>query len=246
MTKFFNSIAWTPTSGVNDKNIAVQVCDSAVDSDFRFVTEGSDINGSGFQASSAILDNMVNSNSVSIIFGIQTYIVSPFTRRTFFLPDKTPQVEIQLTSGVCTLTLCQNDMKVPDEQNQLASAAGGGTVSEYDPWFNRNGVTPIANEVLMAHFVIEPIQYQINFNGIAGGTSPQGGIHPAADYVCAVYRNTVHIGDLTFHTSGTMTATTIGATAGVMGFGDCLTVIGNATPDGSIMNFGATFAMLPV
>jgi hypothetical protein len=97
----------------------------------------------------------------------------------------------------------------------------------------------------MAHAVVEPVQYQINFNGSYGGVSPEGGVNPAATYVCNVYRNTVLIGTISYSTGGVATFATVGGTAGILAVGDFLTVVGNATPDGAIQNFSATFAMQP-
>lgn len=244
--QFSQSILWTPTSAVNNQNVSVQQCNAAVDSQFKFVTEGTDINGQGFQAAYAIVDNLVNAFTATIIFGPQQYGVAPYTRRTFPLPDPTPFVEIDLLGGIVTLTLCQSDMKIPDEQNQFASSGGGGGVAEYNPYFNRNGVTPVASEVLFAHYFERAVQFQNNFNGIVGGVALQGGVNPAATYVCAVYNGTTHIGDLSYHTDGTMVATTIGGASGNFSVGQCMTVIGNAVPDGAIENFSATFAMLAV
>lgn len=246
MTQTISSIQWTATSQVNNQNISVIKCDSAVDSDWKVVTEGTDINGAGFQAAYAIVDNLANAFTATIIYGIQQYGVAPYTRRTFQLPDPTPTVEIQLTGGTVTLTLCQSDMNVPDEQNQLASSGGIIEVAEYNPWFNRNGSPPVADECLLVHFFERACQYQNNFNGAQGGVSPQDGVDPTLAYVCLVYRNTVLIGHLTFNTIGTMTPDTVGGTDGNFAVGDCLTIIGAHVPDATISNFGATLVMNPV
>lgn len=245
MTQNINSILWTATSQVNTQNISVQKCDSGIDSDWKFVTEGTDQNGSPFQAAFAIVDNFNNTNSCTIIMGQQSYGVSPFTRRTFALPDPTPICEIQVTSGIVTLTLCQSNMNVPDEQNQLASSGGGDGTMEYNPFFNRQGLTPVAGELFLTHFFERAVMYQNNFNGIEGGVSPFGVLPLSNPYNAIVYKNAVHVGDLYYYPSGAFVATTVGGSTGTFAVGDCMSVIGQGTPDGQITGFSATWAMTP-
>lgn len=248
MTQRPSATLYTPTSKVNDQCIAVFQCNSAIDSDWVFQTEGTNTAGGSddaIQAKFAIIDNLVNSTGCTIKFGNQQYGISPFTRRTFALPDSTPLVEILLTSGIVVLTLCQNDMNVPDEQDQAAASQVGTVAGEYNPYFSCTGPTPVSSQVLLVHSFERACAYQQNFNGFEGAVSPQAGVNPASDYVVSVYNNVTLIGTLTYHTNGSCTAATVGGNSGVVAVGDVLTIIGNVTPDGSIENFGGTFAMTP-
>lgn len=247
MVRRLPQVLYTPTSRVNDQCIAVIACDSSLDTDWITPTEGSDNTGAGDTviAKYAIVDNLVNQNSCNITFGLQSYGVAPYTRRTFALPELSPTVEIKVSTGIVVLTLCQNNMQVPDEINQLASS-GGNTVGEYNPFFFCTGQTPVANQVLFTHYFEEAVQYQPNFNGFQGGIDRTHGTNPAATYNCPVYKNGLQVGNLAYQTGGTVVATTTGGTTGTYAVGDCMTVAGNATPDGSIVNFSGTFAMTPV
>lgn len=170
--------------------------------------------------------------------------VAPYTRRTFALPDQSPTVEILLTSGIVTLTLCQNNMQVPDEVNQLLSS-GGNTVGEYNPFFFCAGQTPVSNQLLFTHYFEEPVFFQPNFNGFQGGVDKEAGTSPAAIYNCPIFKNAVQIGNLAYQTNGTCIATSTGGASGTFAVGDCMTILGNVTPDGSIVNFSGTFTMTP-
>lgn len=247
MTQRIAQVIYTPTSKVNDQCIAVFACDSSVDSDWVFPTEGSDNTGGSdtIIAKYAILDNMTNIDSARIIFGLQTYLVSPYTRRTFALPENTLNVEVQVTSGIVYLTLCQNNMNVPDEVDQLMSNSVGNAVGEYNPFFFCVGQTPAAGQVLFLHKFEEPVSYQPNFNGFQGGVSSTYGTNPAASYPCDVQRNGTSVGTLTYNTDGTCTATTVGATTGTFAVGDEMEIIGATPADGSILNFSGTFTMTP-
>lgn len=247
MTQYINQITYTPTSQVNNQCVAVVECDASIDSDWKINTIGNDNSGDvrgSITPVAVIVDNLTNSNTATIIYGPQQYGVAPFTRRTFALPSNTPQIEVQVTSGVVRITLCEANMNVPDEQNQLASS-GGNSVGEYNPFFFCVGITPVANQVLYTHYFEEPVVYQPNFNGFQGGVDKTIGTNPAAIYTCQVYKNGVHIGDLAYQTNGTCIATTVGGTTGTFAVGDCMTVVGNITPDGSILNFSGTFTMTP-
>lgn len=247
MTQRITSIVYTPTSTVNDACVYVQKCNSSIDSDWLIQTEGTDASGgsgSAIKAKYAIVDNLTNATSCTINYPPLSFGVAPYARRTFALPDQAPVVEILLTTGIVTLTLCQNDMQVPDELNQLLSS-GGNTVGEYNPFFFCVGQTPVASQVLYSHFFEEPVFFQPNFNGFQGGVDKLAGVNPAASYVCPIYKNGVHIGDLTYATSGVCTATSLGGSSGTFAVGDCMTITGNITPDGSILNFSGTFTMTP-
>lgn len=247
MTQRITSIIYTPTSRVNDACVYIQKCNAATDSDWIVNTEGTDASGGSgeaIKAKYAIVDNLVNPTSCTINYGPMSYGVAPYTRRTFALPDQSPTVEILLTSGIVTLTLCQNNMQVPDEVNQLLSS-GGNTVGEYNPFFFCVGQTPVASQVLFSHEFEEPVFFQPNFNGFQGGVDKLAGVNPASIYVCPVYKNGVHIGDLSYQTNGTCIATTVGGASGTFAVGDCMTITGNITPDGAILNFNGTFTMTP-
>lgn len=247
MTQRINSIVWEPTSTVNNACVFVQKCNSAIDGDWVVTTEGTDPTGGSGQAIKAkyaIVDNMVNAVSCTINYGVLSFNVAPYTRRTFALPDQSPTVEILLTTGIVTLTLCQNNMQVPDEVNQLASS-GGNSVGEYNPFFFCVGQTPVANQVLFSHKFEEPVFFQPNWNGFQGGVDPLAGVNPAAIYSCPVYKNAVHVGDLAYQTNGTCIATTIGGNTVIFAVGDTMTITGNLTPDGSILNFNGTFTGSP-
>ena len=248
MTRYLNNITYTPTSRVNNQCVAVIVCDSSVDSDFVIDAIGTDNTGAvtgEIEPVAAIVDNLNNANTATIKYGPQQYGVAPYTRRTFALPYSTQTVEILVTSGTVTLTLCQTNMQVPDEQNMLA-ASGGLTVGEYNPYFQVVGPTPVASELFFAHFFEEPVQYQNNFNGAVGGVDRRAGVNPAAPYVCTVYKNGVAIGTITYGVTGAAVFATVGGTNGTYSVGDCMSVQGAVTPDGSLQNFSATFAMTPV
>lgn len=249
MTQFINNLNWQPTSQVNQENIAVVVCDSAVDQNWQIITEGtsSGTQGEGVQATFAIVDNMANSTTCNFGMGpLAPITVAPFTRRTFAVPDRTAFVTLSLTSGKVNLFLCQVNMGIPDEVNQVSTSSFGQTMSEYNPNFCVTGPTPVADEILYIHFFEEAVMFQPNFNGFQGGTSPQGGIHPAAVYDCLVYRNAIHVGDLSYQTNGTCIATTVGGSIVTYAVDDCMTIVGAHVPDGSIQNFAGTFAGSPV
>lgn len=212
MTQYINSIAFTPTSKVNNARVAVVSCNSAIDSSWQIVTEGSDTAGTGdaVQARYAIVDNLVNAYTATIKYGILSFGVAPYTRRTFALPVPTPYVTIEVTSGIVTLTLAEANMAVPDEQNQQASSGGSSSTVEYNPFFQRTGATPVASELFMVHYFERAVQYQNNFNGIVGGVDKTAGVNPASAYACGIFKNGVNIGTLTFNTNGTITATSVG------------------------------------
>ena len=247
MTQRITSIIYQPTSTVNDACVFVQKCDSSIDSDWVVQTEGTDASGGSgeaIKAKYAIVDNLVNPTSCTINYGVLSFGVAPYTRRTFALPDQAPTVEILLTSGIVTLTLCQNNMQVPDEVNQLLSS-GGNTVGEYNPFFFCVGQVPVGGQVLFSHFFEEPVFFQPNFNGFQGGIDKTSGVNPTATYVCTIYKNGIHIGDITYSTGGVATATSIGGTSGTFAVSDCMTILGNAVPDATILNFSGTFTMTP-
>src|SRR5579872_6082762 len=233
MTHTLQSVIFIPTSKVNNKRVVVVVCDSAIDSVWVVPTEGTTAGGDGtpVQASYATVDNLVNSTSCTVKYGPLQWLVAPFTRRTFQLPDLTQTVEIDIASGVVTLTLAEANMAIPDEVNQLATGGGGGGVGEYNPHFQyTGGITPVADNPLMVHKFEEAVQFQNNFNGFQGGVSPVGGVNPAANYVCPIYKNAVHIGDLTYHTDGTCAATTVGGVSVNFAVSDFMVINGAHVP----------------
>lgn len=247
MTQRIPQVVYTPTSQVNDECIAVFTVDSAIDSDWVFPTEGNDNTGAvtAIIAKFAIVDNMTNITTCRIIYGLQNYLVAPYTRRTFALPDNTPNVEIKLTSGQVFLTLCQADMHIPDEVDQFLSSSGGNTVGEYNPFFFCVGAVPVAWQTLFLHKFEEPVYYQPNFNGFQGGVDQDRGTNPAATYVCVIRKNGVNIGTLTYNTDGTCVAASTGGASGTFAVGDTMAIYGNSTADTAITNFSGTFTMTP-
>lgn len=65
----------------------------------------------------AVVDNMLGGGNVVFGYFNLTFVISPFTRRTFTLPKNTQSTTLKVTSGTCTIIFAQNDLQVPDDNN---------------------------------------------------------------------------------------------------------------------------------
>lgn len=244
MVQNIAAVNWLDTSKVNNRRICITNCDSSIDTVWKVQANGTDSNGSPVRALYAIVDNLENNASCRVTFGPQSYLIAPYTRRTFALPDLTIEVGILTIIGIVILTLTEANMFIPDEVNQQA-ASSGIVAGEYNPYFNILGPTLTDGELIFVHAFERAVEFQPNFNGIQIRVHPTGA--PTADTSIDVQRQGgISVGTIILHPDLSYTVTSVGGVNFTFAVGDAMYCVGPTPADATATNFGVTFASTPV
>jgi hypothetical protein len=123
------ALLWKPVTGKN--NASVNLLDTSVSTTYNISLNGSDSNGNRVKAKVVVIDNFGNNGTVSFAFGITSYSVAPYTRKSFYIQPEQQYGIFTASVGIVTLTFCDYDPQIPDDVNQVAtnSASGGSSGS---------------------------------------------------------------------------------------------------------------------
>lgn len=242
MVTRINNLDWQSTGKVNNEQVAILDFVAANDVSYQISVIGTDDNGNRVIPHYAVVDNLQGADSVTFIYAPITYTVPPFTRRTFTLPLITNYCAFLMISGIASVMFCQDNMHIPDEQNQQASVSTGISLADGNryawAWSFGGGVPPIAGETIFMHTHAAPVTYQANFNGFVFFAQTNA----TADYDIDIQNELgATIGTLTIHLDGSWDIVTVGGLPVTMAVGSTIVGIGNATPDATLTNFDGTF-----
>lgn len=124
---FFNS------SGM--ANIANVVCDSGKARVWNIYLGGSSISSETVKPAHLVVDNSTNAASCYVNFNSFQFSVSPYTRKSFKLPDDQVFIAVTVGIGAVQLTVSDVDLGIPDDTSQYGGAGVGGTLDKayFDP-----------------------------------------------------------------------------------------------------------------
>lgn len=139
---------WQPIIGFT--NSATVLLDSIIDQNWNVSLYGTGPNNQVIKAQCVIVDNMGNNAIAYFAWGLSRFQIPAYTRRTIYLQKGQQYVNFSVTTGVLTLTFCDYDPQVPEEQNDIATNVSGinqvsGGTSVYTSW---NPADKVASLVL--------------------------------------------------------------------------------------------------
>jgi hypothetical protein len=242
-----NDLDWVETGKVNNERVAVLTFDAVNDLNYQIQAMGSDSNGQQVIPKYAIVDNLINSDAVTFFYAPLTFVVPPYTRRTYRLPTISQNCSLTMIGGTTIITFCETDMNVPDEQNMQSSVSSGVSMASGNryawSWAFGGGTPPAAGETIFLHTHDAPVTYPNNFNGaVYYAISP-----PTAPYVIDITdENAAVRGTLTLQPDGSYVFVSTGGLSFDMPVGSTLIGIGAVVPDATLADFNGTFVATQV
>lgn len=131
-----NSLSFRDTADIRNR-VATVVLDSNITGDWLVTLNGTDNNGQHVIGRFVTVDNLDNIAPIQVdINGIENTI-SPYTRTTYNVGNFCSQLGFSLIDGIASVYIAEQSLRIPDEQNQLAS----GNAFNMGIYLNRDGST---------------------------------------------------------------------------------------------------------